>query len=179
MARLHLHPGKERSVLRRHPWIFAGSVARLEGHARAGDTVEVVAGGRLLGWAAWSPVSQIRARMWAFDETVIDHAFFKRQVARAVAARAAHPWLDGQDGLRLIHGEADGLPGVIADRYATVVVVQFTSAGAEKWREAIVGALAQTAARRSMNARTPRCASSKGWMRGSVACLANCRKGRS
>ncbi|MDR3212850.1 MAG: class I SAM-dependent methyltransferase [Azoarcus sp.] len=143
MARLHLHPGKERSVLRRHPWIFAGSVVRLEGRARPGDTVEVVsADGRMLGRAAWSPASQIRARMWTFEaETTIDHAFFKRRVAEAVAWRMAYPGLSGQDGMRLIHGEADGLPGVIADRYGPVVVVQLTSAGAEKWREAIVGAL--------------------------------------
>lgn len=145
MAVLKLQPGRERTVLRRHPWIFAGSVARLDGHARPGDTVEVVtADGRMLGRAAWSPASQIRARMWTFDETSsVDHAFFKRRVAAAVALRAAHPRLADQQGLRLIHGEADGLPGVIADRFDTVVVVQLTSAGAEKWREAIVGALVQ------------------------------------
>ncbi|ANQ83741.1 SAM dependent methyl transferase [Azoarcus olearius] len=145
MARLFLHPGKERSLLRRHPWIFAGSVERLEGRARAGDTVDVLsADGRVLGRAAWSPVSQIRARMWCFDaDTTIDHAFFKRRVAAAVAARQSHPLLTGQDGLRLIHGESDGLPGVIADRYGDVVVVQLTSAGADKWRDAIVAALVQ------------------------------------
>ncbi|MFN4065441.1 MAG: 23S rRNA (cytosine(1962)-C(5))-methyltransferase RlmI, partial [Parazoarcus communis] len=66
MARLLLHPGKERTVLRRHPWIFAGSVDRLDGRARPGDTVDVVAAdGRELGRAAWSPASQIRARMWS------------------------------------------------------------------------------------------------------------------
>jgi 23S rRNA (cytosine1962-C5)-methyltransferase len=146
VARFHLHPGKERSVLRRHPWIFAGSLARLEGRARPGDTVEVVdAGGRVLGRAAYSPASQIRARMWTFDEnTPVDHAFFKRRVAESVAWRATHPDLKAQDGLRLIHGEADGLPGIIADRYGPVVVLQLTSAGAEKWREAIVAALIQT-----------------------------------
>lgn len=145
MARLYLHPGKERSLLRRHPWIFAGSVDRLEGRARPGDTVDVLAAdGRMLGRAAWSPVSQIRARMWCFDgDTVIDHAFFKRRVAASVARRSSHPLLAGQDGVRLIHGESDGLPGVIADRYGEVVVVQLTSAGADKWREAIVAGLVQ------------------------------------
>jgi 23S rRNA (cytosine1962-C5)-methyltransferase len=144
MARLHLHPGKERSVLRRHPWIFAGSVERLEGRARRGDTVEVVtADGRSLAKAAWSPDSKIRARVWSFGDDVIDHAFFKHRVAQAVAWRTAFPGLVGQEGLRLIHGEADGLPGVIADRYGPVVVVQLTSAGAEKWRDAIIAALVQ------------------------------------
>lgn len=145
MARLILQPGKERSLMRRHPWIFAGSVERLEGRARPGDTVEVVSTeGKLFGRAAWSPESQIRARMWTFDaEQSIDHAFFKRAVAASVARRQAHPLLSGEEGVRLIHGESDGLPGVIADRYGEVVVLQLTSAGAEKWREAIVAGLVQ------------------------------------
>jgi 23S rRNA (cytosine1962-C5)-methyltransferase len=145
MAELILQPGKERSVMRRHPWVFAGSVAHLKGRARAGDTVDVLADdGRPLGRAAFSPHSQIRARMWTFDsEETIDHAFFKRRVAAAVAAREALPELRDQQGLRLIHGESDGLPGVIADRYSDTVVLQLNSAGAEKWRDALVTALAQ------------------------------------
>ena len=145
MAQLILHPGKERSLFRRHPWIFAGSVARLDGRARPGDTVTVVtAEGKALARAAWSPSSQIRARVWSFDaEAAIDHAFFKRAVAASVARRAAIPALRGQEGVRLIHGESDGLPGVIADRYGEVVVLQLTSAGADKWREAIVAGLVQ------------------------------------
>jgi 23S rRNA (cytosine1962-C5)-methyltransferase len=145
MGELILHPGKERSVLRRHPWIFAGAVAHLKGRVRAGDTVVVRADdGRPLGRAAFSPRSQIRARMWSFDaEESIDHAFFKRRVKAAVAARAALPELAGQQGLRLVHGESDGLPGVIADRYADTVVLQLTSAGAEKWREALAAALVE------------------------------------
>ncbi|NMG43305.1 23S rRNA (cytosine(1962)-C(5))-methyltransferase RlmI [Aromatoleum toluvorans] len=145
MSKLVLHPGKERSLLRRHPWVFAGSVAGLEGRARPGDTVEVVADdGRPLGRAAWSPESQIRARMWTFAPDVsIDHVFFKRRVAESVARRATHPLLAHESGVRLIHGESDGLPGVIADRFGDVVVVQLTSAGADKWRDAIVAGLVQ------------------------------------
>jgi 23S rRNA (cytosine1962-C5)-methyltransferase len=143
MPQLILQPGKERSLFRRHPWIFAGSVARLDGRARPGDTVDVVAAnGRPLARAAWSPQSQIRARVWTFDpEETVDDAFFKRRVAAAVARREAIPGLAGQDGLRLIHGESDGLPGVIADRYGDTVVVQLTAAGSDKWRKAIVGGL--------------------------------------
>ena len=145
MADLILKSGNDRSVLRRHPWIFAGSVDRLEGRARAGDTVLVMdSRGKPLARAAWSPESQIRARVWSFDpEQSIDHAFIKRAVAASVARRASHPWLAGQDGVRLIHGESDGLPGVIADRYGAMVVVQLTSAGADKWRDAIVAGLVQ------------------------------------
>ena len=143
MPILILHPGKEKSLLRRHPWIFSGAVAQLEGRARPGDTVDVVsAEGRPLARAAWSPASQIRARAWSFDaEEVIDHGFFKRRVAAAVARRAALPELAGQQGLRLIHAESDGLPGVIADRYGDTVVLQLSSAGAEKWRGAIADSL--------------------------------------
>ncbi|WIM07074.1 MAG: class I SAM-dependent methyltransferase [Candidatus Nitricoxidivorans perseverans] len=142
-----LKPDRDRSVLRRHPWIFEGAVARLEGRARPGDTVEVVASGgrhsgQVLAKAAWSPVSSIRARVWSFDPgEIIDDAFFKRRVAAAVARRAVLPELASQEGLRLIHAESDGLPGVIADRYGDTVVVQLTSAGADRWREAIAGAL--------------------------------------
>jgi len=143
MAELILKPGKERSLLRRHPWIFAGAVARMNGRAKPGDTVDVVdAEGRTLARAAFSPQSQIRARAWSFDaQAIIDDAFFKRRIADAIARRAAMPQLAEQDGLRLIHGESDGLPGVIADRYGDTICLQLTTAGAEKWRKAIVGAL--------------------------------------
>ncbi|MCM2289731.1 MAG: class I SAM-dependent methyltransferase [Sulfuritalea sp.] len=143
MATLILHPGKEKSVLRRHPWLFSGAVAQLDGRARPGDTVDVVSHeGRPLARAAWSPTSQIRARVWSFDVAeTIDHAFFKRRIAAAVARRAALPELAGQQGLRLVHAESDGLPGVIADRYGDTVVVQLTTAGADKWRAAIADSL--------------------------------------
>lgn len=143
MATLTLNPGKEKSVLRRHPWLFSGAIAQLDGRARPGDTVDVVSHeGRPLARAAWSPASQIRARVWSFDAAeTIDHAFFKRRVAAAIARRAALPELAGQQGLRLIHAESDGLPGVIADRYGDTVVVQLTTAGADKWRAAIADSL--------------------------------------
>ena len=143
MPELILARGKEKSVFRRHPWIFAGSVERLEGRARPGDTVEVLAAnGRPLGKAAYSPESQIRARMWTFDpEETIDDAFFKRRIAQAVARRQALPELRDQEGVRLLHGESDGLPGVICDQYGDTLSLQLTSAGGEKWRKAIVGAL--------------------------------------
>ncbi len=133
--------------MRRHPWLFEGAVAKLDGRARSGDTVEVLAhDGRSLARAAWSPKSQIRARVWSFDATeTIDDAFFKRRVAACVARRTALPELSGQAGLRLIHGESDGLPGVIADRYGDTVCLQLTAAGPDKWRKAIVGALAKVA----------------------------------
>jgi 23S rRNA (cytosine1962-C5)-methyltransferase len=143
MARLILNPERERSLLRRHPWLFDSAVARLQGRARPGDTVEVIADdGTPLGRAAYSPESRIRARMWSFDpHETIDDAFFKRRVAMAVGRREMLPELRGRDGLRLINAESDNLPGVIADRYGDTVVLQLSSTGANKWRRAIAGAL--------------------------------------
>ncbi|MFA7281297.1 MAG: class I SAM-dependent methyltransferase [Sterolibacterium sp.] len=175
MAQLILKPGRERSLLRRHPWIFEGAVEQIKGHAKSGDTLEVLgADGRPLGKAAWSPKSSIRARMWSFNPNeIIDDAFFKRRVAAALARRAILPELQEQQGLRLIHAESDGLPGVICDRYGDTLVLAFSSAGAEKWRQAITAALLKAtgctrcyersdADLRSLEGLAPRC----GWLQG-------------
>ncbi|CAB3799737.1 Ribosomal RNA large subunit methyltransferase I [Paraburkholderia caffeinitolerans] len=145
-----LKPSKEKSLLRRHPWVYANAIERVEGKPAPGATVIVRAhDGRFLARAAYSPHSQIRARVWSFDENEpIDHAFFKRRVQRAVAHRQA--MVNGTGAVRLIFGEADGLPGVIVDYYKEDVagenargqlVCQFMAAGVEAWKEAIVAAL--------------------------------------
>ena len=139
MKSIRLRDGKERSLLRRHPWVFQASIAK--GNADAGETVRVEADdGRFLAWGAFSPTSMIRVRTWSLIESErIDPAFFARRVATAVALRARLPI--ASDGLRLIHGEADGLPGLIVDRYADVLCAQFLSAGAERWKATIADAL--------------------------------------
>ena len=139
MKTIRIRPGKERSLLRRHPWVFEGSVAG--GKADAGETVRVEDdGGRFLAWAAYSPLSSIRLRAWSFEEGErIDAAFFARRIAAAVDARAR--WPIASDGVRLVHGEADGLPGLIVDRYANLLSVQFLSAGVERWKATIADAL--------------------------------------
>jgi 23S rRNA (cytosine1962-C5)-methyltransferase len=136
---VRVRAGKERSLLRRHPWVFDGSVA--SGKADAGETVRVEDGaGRFLAWAAYSPQSSIRARAWSFDESErIDAAFFARRIAAAVAMRARLPI--ASDGVRLLHGEADGLPGLVVDRYGDTLSAQFLSAGAERWKPVIADAL--------------------------------------
>ncbi|NDP43430.1 MAG: class I SAM-dependent rRNA methyltransferase [Aromatoleum sp.] len=140
---LRLKHGRDRSLKLRHPWIFSGAVAGVDGAPASGDTVPVIGDdGKLLGQAAYSPSSQIRARVWTFDALeCVDAAFFARRVAMAIAARDG--MLDADHtGCRLIHGESDGLPGVIADRYGETIVMQLSSAGAERWRDSIVEALA-------------------------------------
>ena len=143
MHKLILKPGRERSLQRRHPWIFSGGVARVEGNPQAGDAVEVrSADGVPLAVAAYSPQSQIRARVWDWKVRDIDAAFIARRIAHAAAGRSALLAEGGTDAVRLIHGESDGLPGIIADRYRDTVVVQLLSTGAERWRDTVGDALA-------------------------------------
>ena len=139
MKTITLREGKERSLQRRHPWVFEGSVA--SGKADPGETVRVQSfDAKFIGWASYSPSSMIRLRVWSFVETErIDAAFFERRIERAVALRARLPI--ASDGVRLIHGEADGLPGLIVDRYADTLCAQFLSVGAERWKAAIADQL--------------------------------------
>ncbi len=139
MKTLRLKPGKEKSLLRRHPWVFESAIAR--GGADPGETVRVEShDGQFLAWAAFSPKSQIRARAWSFVETQrIDAAFLQALCTRAVQARR---YFDlPSDGIRLVHGEADGLPGLIVDRYGDTLVAQFGSAGVERWKDVLADAL--------------------------------------
>ena len=139
MKTIRLRDGKERSLQRRHPWIFESAIA--SGGADAGETVRVEShAGQFLAWAAYSPTSKIRARAWSFNpDQRIDAAFFVAAVGRAVSART----LFGiqSDGLRLVHGESDGLPGLIVDRYGDTLVAQFLSCGVERWKAVLIDAL--------------------------------------
>ena len=139
MKTLRLKPGKEKSLLRRHPWIFDGAIA--SGGGDAGETVRVESsGGQFLGWAAYSPQSKIRARVWSFNETQrIDDSFFIAACARAISARSLFDIKS--NGMRLIHGESDGLPGLVLDRYGDTLVAQFSSCGSERFKSVIVDAL--------------------------------------
>ncbi|QDL53510.1 class I SAM-dependent rRNA methyltransferase [Rhodoferax aquaticus] len=141
MKTIRLREGKERSLQRRHPWIFESAIAK--GGADPGETVRVESSdGKFLAWAAFSPSSKIRARAWSFNEADrIDAAFLIAACARSIGARAR---FDVQsDGVRLIHGEADGLPGLIVDRYGDTLVAQFLSTGIERWKSVIADALLQ------------------------------------
>ncbi len=139
MKTVRLKEGKERSLLRHHPWVFDSAVAR--GGGDAGETVRVEGhDGRFLAWASISPASRIRLRVWSFQETErIDADFMAHRVACAVAARGRMNIQS--DGVRLVHGESDGLPGLIVDRYADTLVAQFLACGVERFKPAIVAAL--------------------------------------
>ena len=139
MKSIRLKEGKERSLQRRHPWVFDSAIAK--GAADPGETVRIEShSGEFLAWAAFSPASRIKARVWSFDEAQrIDAAFIGQLVDKAIAARTL---FDIQsDGLRLVHGESDGLPGLIVDRYGDTLVAQFTSCGTERFKQDIADAL--------------------------------------
>jgi 23S rRNA (cytosine1962-C5)-methyltransferase len=174
MKTIRLKPGKERSLLRRHPWIFESAIGR--GAADAGETVRVESDqGQFLAWGAFSPASKIRVRVWSFNqEQRIDASFFIAACASAVSARGRFGIQS--DSLRLIHGESDGLPGLIVDRYGGTLVAQFTSTGVERWKPVIADALLAATGLARLYERSD--ASSRaleglteatGWLRGSGA----------
>lgn len=167
-----LAAGREKSLQRRHPWVFSGAIARVDGQPGNGTTVAVrSAPGEFLAWAAYNAASQISARVWSWrEDEIIDAAFFRRKLANALAARkvtrndrslAVRPeFVEGQEsaawqattspartehpedtGMRIIHAESDGLPGLIVDQYGEVLVMQIGSAGVEFWRETIADLL--------------------------------------
>lgn len=133
--------GREKSLFRRHPWIFSGAVATVKGKPASGQTVEVLGqDGQWLARAAFSPKSQIMGRVWTFDATqTVDAGFFLRRIAESAGRRREFEATG--NALRLVHSESDGLPGLILDRYAGVLVFQLLTAGMEFWRTAIIDAL--------------------------------------
>jgi 23S rRNA (cytosine1962-C5)-methyltransferase len=145
MAAIWLKSGRDKSVRQRHPWIFSGAIHHLQGDPQMGETVEVRSEvGDWLAWAAYSPFSQIRSRIWSWEqEESIDAAFIRRHLEQAVRMRQALVPAEETNALRLVHGESDGLPGVVVDRYAGVLVLQILSAGAEAWREVLVDGLVE------------------------------------
>lgn len=129
--RLILHPGKEKPLRQRHPWLFSGAIARAEGRPGPGQVVEVMAAdGGWLAWAEFNPVSQIRARAFAWEqEQVVDAAFWHDRLAASIERR--RHLLPGREAVRLVFAESDGLPGLIVDHYGPHLVLQSLTAGAE------------------------------------------------
>ncbi len=180
-AAVRLLPGKQRSLLRRHPWIFSGAIGEVEGEPSTGETVEVFsAAGTWLARGAYSPESQIRVRVWTWEEEeAVDASFFSRRLAASVHRRASLASDPDTTAYREVHGESDGLPGLIVDRYGEFRVTQFLSAGAERWRDCIADGLSHLGAMRGLYDRSdapirnleglsPRCGTLRGELPGDV-----------
>jgi 23S rRNA (cytosine1962-C5)-methyltransferase len=141
MAALVLKAGREKSLLRRHPWIFSGAVERVDGEPGMGETVAVRAsGGAFLAWGAYNPRSQIVARVWSWNQQEPPGPELLRALLMRAIAMRREQLADAQ-ALRLVHGESDGMPGLVVDRYGGVLVLQASSAGAARWRDEIADAL--------------------------------------
>lgn len=139
MKTVTLKPGRDKSLRRRHPWVFSGALQDPGQSLQSGETVRILtADGEAVAVGAWSPSSQLRVRVWSFDpETSIDVAFFRSRLQRALDMRKAFV-PPGQSAWRLVNAESDGLPGLIVDRYADFLVCQILSAGAEAHRHVLV-----------------------------------------
>src|SRR5690606_17425530 len=172
MKSIRLKPGKKRSLQLIHLWVFDGATDR--GSADPGETVRVdSAEGQFLAWGACSPASKIRVRVWSFEQAQrIDAGFLRERLRAAIALRErlAGP----SDGVRLVHGEADGLPGLVVDRYGDTLVAQFGAAGVERWKDAIADALLELSACDRLYERSDTSSrrleglpDASGWLRGS------------
>lgn len=145
MAELTLKSGREKPLLRRHPWVFSGAIARVRGDPGIGETVEIISGqGEWLARGAYSPHSKIRARIWTWNQDEkVDGAFFRRRLKAAGDLRGEIARDAGLDAFRQVFAESDAIPGLIVDRYADYVVIQLLSAGVELWRDEIIAALVE------------------------------------
>ncbi|MFN2234731.1 MAG: class I SAM-dependent rRNA methyltransferase [Anaerolineales bacterium] len=159
MKKITLKPGREKSLLRKHPWVFSGAIGKISGQPGSGETVEICdSSGRFVAWGAYSPESQIRIRVWSWNpDDVIDSNFFRKLLKNAINLRIAL-FIGSKRSLknsviqaaimesipiavRLVNAESDGLPGLIVDRYKDTLVTQFLSAGAEHWRNTFLDQL--------------------------------------
>ncbi|MEZ8128882.1 methyltransferase domain-containing protein [Enterovibrio norvegicus] len=139
---VYLVKGREKSLRRRHPWIFSRGIQRVEGKPSLGQTVDVYDHqGQWMARGAFSPNSQIRVRVWSFEQEEIDVAFFQKRLQEAQGLRDVLAARDGLTGYRLIAAESDGLPGITIDRYGDFMVCQLLSAGAETQKQNLVEAL--------------------------------------
>jgi 23S rRNA (cytosine1962-C5)-methyltransferase len=139
MSAIQLKPGRERSVLLKHPWIFSGSVQKVLGDPVVGDTVEVLdSRGEFLGRAAYNPNSSIRARIWTWSQASVTEDFIRARLESAIDLRRIMLASEDTEMFRLVHAESDGIPGLIVDRYGDWLVVQFLTAGIERWKEAVI-----------------------------------------
>jgi len=140
MPDIILKPKRERSLLRKHPWVFSGAVARVKGDPQPGETVDVASSqGMWLGRGAYSPVSQIRVRLWTFEKREeISALFFHTALQKAIQLRSTLPMQTRGGSCRWVNAESDGLPGIIVDGYGDFLVCQFLTTGAEFWKSTIV-----------------------------------------
>ena len=144
MIQVYLHPGREASVIRRHPWIYTSAIAGMSGTPQDGETVDILDSyKRWLARGAYSAQSKIRIRIWTWEDADdISGDYFNRRLQQSIALRNALKIPNITNAYRLVNAESDGLPGLIVDQYDKTLVVQFLSSGAERWLRQIIDELA-------------------------------------
>lgn len=146
-ATLVLRPGRERPVQQRHPWVFSGAIARIDGSPDAGDSIDIQAtSGEWLARGTWSGSSQIRARLFTWEHTEqIDSTLLRQRIERAISGRRAapQPFSAESAACRLVYAESDGLPGLIVDRYGAYLVIQLLTQGMAARAEQVIALLAE------------------------------------
>jgi len=134
--------GREKSLLRRHPWIFSGAIQEADKNIASGSTVDLLSSDKkFLARASYSPNSQIRARVWTFEDEIVDKEFFRKKIRSAIRARDTWKLKPETNSLRLIYAESDGIPGLIVDKYNDVLILQSLTAGSEYWKEVFADVL--------------------------------------
>jgi 23S rRNA (cytosine1962-C5)-methyltransferase len=153
-SRIVLKRGKEKPVLRGHPWIFSGAVARVEGEVSPGEVGEVYSqGGQFLGRGHINPRSQIIVRLLTQKKEDLGEEFFRGRISRAVVLR--EEWSRGRtNAYRVINGEGDFLPGLIVDRYGETLVLQCLTAGMDRLKEMLINLLVKEFRPRSVYERS-------------------------
>ncbi|MEM7165640.1 MAG: class I SAM-dependent rRNA methyltransferase [Planctomycetota bacterium] len=139
---VRLGKGREHALRRRHPWIYSGGIDETVGDPEPGAVVAVVdSAGRCIARGLWNPNSQIAVRVLTWGSDAFDQDSWAARVATAVARRSDLAADPTTDAYRLVHSDADGLPGCIVDRYGDWLVLQLSSLGIERRCETIVDAL--------------------------------------
>jgi len=152
--RLILKKGREKPLKHKHPWIFSGAVERVEGDPAPGETVEIRSfGGEFLAQGAYSPESQIQARVWSWlQDQDVSVDFFRSKIKQAIQYREQVKY--DYPMKRLIHAESDGLPGLVVDQYGEVLVLQLLSVGSDLWRDDLIQILAEETGAKSIYERS-------------------------
>ena len=141
---IKLNAGREKSLLRRHPWVFASALQKLDQDIASGSTIDLLSSdGQFLARASYSPISQIRARVWTFEDEPVDREFFRKRIKSAIELRQLSKAESHTNAYRLLHGESDGMPGFVVDRYKDLLVLQSTTAGSDFWKEIVADILVE------------------------------------
>ena len=141
---IKLNAGREKSLQRRHPWVFASALQKLDQDIASGSTIDLLSSdGQFLARASYSPISQIRARVWTFEDEPVDREFFRKRIKSAIELRQLSKAESHTNAYRLLHGESDGMPGFVVDRYKDLLVLQSTTAGSDFWKEIVADILVE------------------------------------